>query len=148
MANLLVIVSKAVFEQDFDMHVGDLFETSEYQSKNKALEGVADGGSLFLVTARPDDQLWLIGILERPIFVGDRWTASANVVRIADITERIDDFVFETGTGIKYNPGSLGMTLQAPRRLTDNDVAILRKAAGKDKPAAAKPGAPANPKRR
>jgi hypothetical protein len=129
-ANILAIVSKAAFEQDYDMHVGDLYETSEYLSKNKALDPVAEGGSLFLITARPGDELWLIGILENPIFVGDRWTASANTVRIVDITDSMDKLVFETGTGIKFNPGNLGMTLQAPRRLTEADAAVLRKAAG------------------
>jgi hypothetical protein len=78
----MVIVSKAAFEQDFDLDVGGLYETAEYNSKNKALEPVAAGGSLFLVTARPGDSLWLIGILENPVFVGDRWTASANTVKI------------------------------------------------------------------
>jgi hypothetical protein len=145
-ANILAIVSKAAFEQDFDMHVGDLYETSEYHSKNKALDPVAEGGSLFLITARPGDELWLIGILENPIFVGDRWTASANAVKIVDITDSMDRLVFESGTGIKFNPGSLGMTLQTPRRLTEADAALLRKAAGQtvkqvatpvEKPAAA-----------
>jgi hypothetical protein len=136
-ASILAIVSKSVFEQDSDMSIGDLFETSEYQSKNKALEAVAEGGSLFLVTARPGDELWLVGILERPVFVGDRWTAQANTVKVADITELVDQLVFETGTGIKAKPGALGMALQSPRKLTDADVTLLRKAAGPSKPAAA-----------
>ncbi|MEO8700738.1 MAG: hypothetical protein ABI867_11875 [Kofleriaceae bacterium] len=130
MANILAIVSKSAFEQDSDLAVGDLYETSEYQSKNKALEAVAeDRGSLFLVTARPGDQLWLVGILEQPIFVGDRWTASANTTRIVDVTDEMERFVFENGKGLTYTPGNLGMTLQAPRRLTPEDVAMLRKAA-------------------
>jgi hypothetical protein len=149
-ADLLAIVSKSIFEQDSDLSCGDLYETSEYLSKNKALDPVSEGGSLYLVTARPDDQLWLVGVLERPIFVGDRWTASANTVKIADITELIDELVFETGTGMKFKPGALGMSLQAPRRLTAADAALLRKAARMDvpKPAAAKPFAPAPTKRR
>jgi len=134
-ADLLAIVSKSIFEQDFDKACGDLYETSEYLSKNKALDPVSEGGSLFLVTARPDDQLWLVGILEKPIFVGDRWTASANTVKIVDITDLIDELVFETGTGMKFKPGALGMSLQTPRRLTAADVALLRKAAGPAKPA-------------
>jgi hypothetical protein len=138
--NILAIVSKAQFEQDFDLKVGDLYETSEYLSKNKALDPVADNGSLFLITARPGDSLWLIGILENPIFVGDRWTASANTVRIVDITDLMDKLVFESGTGIKFTPGNLGMSMQAPRRLTDDDVALLRTAAGQPaKSPAAKP---------
>ncbi len=130
MANILAIVSKAAFEQDRDFDIGDLYETSEYLSKNKALEAVADGGSLFLVTARPGDELWLVGILEQPVFVGDRWTASANVVRIVDLTSKMEELVFENGNGLKFNPGNLGMTLQAPRRLTTEDAALLRGAAG------------------
>jgi hypothetical protein len=152
MADLLAIVSKSIFEQDSDLSCGDLYETSEYLSKNKALDPVSEGGSLFLVTARPDDQLWLVGILEQPIFVGDRWTASANIVKIVDVTDHIDDLVFETGTGMKFKPGALGMTLQAPRRLTAADAALLRKACGQSaKPAAAaaKPvTAPSGPTKR
>jgi hypothetical protein len=147
MANILAIVSKSAFEQDCDLAIGDLYETSEYVSKNKALEPVSEGGSLFLVTARPGDELWLVGILEQPIFIGDRWTASANSVRIADITEQMDNLVFETGTGIKFKPGNLGMSLQTPRRLTDDDVALLRKAAGQGTPAARPAPAPVNRKR-
>ncbi len=135
MASILAIVSKAVFEQDSDMSIGDLFETSEYQSKNKALDAIAEGGSLFLVTARPGDELWLVGVLEKPVFVGDRWTAQANTVKIADITELIDQFQFESGTGLKAKPGALGMALQSPRKLTDDDVKLLRRAAGMNKPA-------------
>ncbi|MBS1124035.1 MAG: hypothetical protein H6Q90_6263 [Deltaproteobacteria bacterium] len=135
MASILAIVSKSVFEQDRDMSIGDLFETSEYQSKNKALESIAEGGSLFLVTARPGDELWLVGILEQPVFVGDRWTAQANIVKCADITELVDRLVFETGAGLKAKPGALGMALQSPRKLTDADVALLRKAAVPSKPA-------------
>src|SRR5688572_22575937 len=102
MASVLAIVSKAIFEQDRDMFCGELFETSEYVSKHKALESLVDGGSLFLVTVRPpDEKLWLIGILEQPVFVGDRWTARVNVVPITDITEISGRLVFETGTGIK-----------------------------------------------
>ncbi len=127
----MAIVSKAIFEQDIDFAIGDLYETSEYLSKNKALSAVADGGSLFLVTARPGDELWLIGILEKPIFVGDRWTASANKVRIADITESMETLVFENGKGLTFTPGNLGFALQSPRKLTADDAALLRKAAGK-----------------
>jgi hypothetical protein len=151
MADILAIVSKAIFEQDFDQGVGDLYETSEYNSKNKALESVAQGGSLFLVTARPDDQLWLIGILESPVFIGDRWTASANKVKIVDITERMDDLKFENGKGLTFNPGNLGFALQSPRKLAPADVELLRRLAGAPAPggAAAKPAAaPAVKKRK
>ena len=124
----MAIVSKAIFEQDFEQAVGDLYETSEYRSKNKALSAV-EGGTLFLVTARPGDELWLIGILEQPIFVGDRWTASANKVRIVDITDAMEKLVFETGKGLTFTPGNLGFALQSPRKLTAEDAAMLRAAA-------------------
>ncbi len=131
MADVMAIVSKAIFEQDADLELGDLYETSEYVSKNKSLDAVGKGGSLFLVTARPGDQLWLIGILEKPIFVGDRWTASANTVRIADITEAIEQLVFENGKGLTFTPGNLGFALQSPRKLTADDAKLLRAAAAR-----------------
>jgi hypothetical protein len=141
MPSILAIVSKSIFEQDCDFAVGDLYETSEYLSKHKALDALADGGSLFLVTARPGDQLWLVAILEKPIYVGDRWAGSANKVRIADITTLADRLVFDIGTGIKAG-APLGMALQSPRKLTDGDVALLRGAVAPARPA------PASPKRR
>ena len=131
MADVMAIVSKAIFEQDADLELGDLYETSEYVSKNKSLDAVGKGGSLFLVTARPGDQLWLIGILEQPIFVGDRWTASANTVRIADITEAMEQLVFENGKGLTFTPGNLGFALQSPRKLTADDAKLLRAAAAR-----------------
>ena len=130
----MVIVSKAVFEADIDYKVGDLYETSEYNSKNKALSSVAQSGALFLVTARPGDLLWLVGELEQPVFVGDRWTASANSVHITDITECMPDLVFETGKGLTFTPGNLGFALQSPRKLTAADAAVLRKAASSSAP--------------
>jgi hypothetical protein len=139
MANILAIVSKAAFEQDADLGVGDVYTTSEYVSKNKALDRLADHGSLFLVTARPGDALWLVGILESPVFVGDRWTAQANAVKVVDITARMGELRFENGNGIQFAPGKLGMALQAPRRLTNHDVALLRGLAGS--PTAAKTAA-------
>lgn len=129
MASVLAIVSRAIFEQNFDLAIGDLYETSEYLSKNKALDALAtgEGNALFLVTVRPGEQLWLVGILEQPIYVGDRWAGSPNKVRIADITDLSDRLVFETGTGIKAG-SPLGMALQSPRRLAAADVKLLRAA--------------------
>ncbi len=140
--SVLAIVSKAVFKKAQKgkpaLEVGDVFETSEYVSKNKRLQRLADGGSLYLVTVRPDDVLWLLAILENPTFAKDRWTASANKVAITDITALKSKLTFDTGKGIQAKPGALGMSLQTPRGLTEDDEALLRKAAGskaKKKPA-------------
>ena len=128
MASIFAIISKAMFEADAPAAaVGELLPLASYASRNKALDPVADRGSLFLVTVRPpDDRLWLVAILERPKLARDRWVAAANKTPITDITRLIGRLVFETGTGIKAKPGALGMALQAPRRLTSEDVALLR----------------------
>jgi hypothetical protein len=136
MPSVLAIVSKAIFERDAKLGgriagVGDVVPLERYTSKNKALAPVADNGALFLVTVRPpDENLWLVGVLESPTFDGEHWTAAKNTVPIADISTLKDQIKFVTGAGISAKKGALGMSLQTPRILSDADVALLRAVAG------------------
>lgn len=147
MPAILAIVSKAVFEADArarGAEPGAVVPFDGYDSANKALSAAA-GGALFLVTARPGDHLWLVGILEQPTFDGTRWSAGVNTTAIRDVTDAIPALRFATGKGLQPKPGALGMSLQTPRVLTDADEALLRGgAAPQVTPEVAVKGAPSS----
>ena len=78
MADLMVIVSKAVFEKAAGKSpsLGDQLGMDRYVTANKALEPVRGGGKLYLVTVRPPNEaLWLVAVLENPKFDGKQWKA-------------------------------------------------------------------------
>ncbi len=78
--DLLAIVSKAVFERDArGVSLGDVWPVDRYTSTNKALASLDAGGRIFLVTVRPpNEQLWLVGVLDEPRFDGGAWLATPN----------------------------------------------------------------------
>ncbi|MBL8940408.1 MAG: TIGR02996 domain-containing protein, partial [Archangium sp.] len=127
MPDLLAIVSKAVFEADNrNAAVGQVLAIDRYVSTNKALEPLRGGGRLFLVTVRPpDEQLWLVAVLESPKHDGKAWVAKANTRPIANISALRGSIRFTSNTGISATKGALGMSLQTPRQLTDEDVAMM-----------------------
>lgn len=161
MGNVLAIISKTEFEKfawKNRNHVGITFLLDRYVSTQKTLETLNEGGSLFLVSARPEDRLLLVAILEKPKHDGTAWVSKKkNDTGTVDITSLVDKLRFENGKGIQAKPGALGMSLQTPRKLTDGDVALLRAAAsGKSGPASdspkakspAKPAAPPKPEKK
>lgn len=128
MSDLLAIVSKAVFEADNrNAAVGQVLAIDRYVSTNKALEPLRGGGGrLFLVTVRPpDEQLWLVAVLESPKHDGKAWVAKANTRPIANISALRGSIRFTSETGISATKGALGMSLQTPRQLTEEDVAMM-----------------------
>ncbi len=131
MADILAIVSKAVFQKDAgNLKPGKIWPIDTYASSNKALSAVGGGGRLFLVTVRPPtDILWLVGVLENPQFTGKGWKAGRNRVPITDITSLIPRLQFANGKGINAAPGTLGMSLQTPRTLDAASTALLDGAA-------------------
>lgn len=133
MADVLAIVSKAVFEKAAGKAgaVGEHLAMDRYVSANKNLAPLAAGGKLYVVTVRPpDEQLWLIAVLDQPAFDGAQWIAAPSSVPITDITHLRGQLRFESGAGITARPGALGMSLQTPRVLTAGDVALLDAATG------------------
>ncbi|MBL8680507.1 MAG: SUMF1/EgtB/PvdO family nonheme iron enzyme [Myxococcales bacterium] len=134
MANVMAIVSKAVFDKMVGKNkpkLGDVLATNQYVSNNPRLESVKGGGALFLVTVRPpNEDLWLVAILENPKHNGTAWVSPANAVPMTDIGKIKDKLKFDSGNGIQAKAGALGMSLQTPRVLTDGDVALLRGASG------------------
>jgi uncharacterized protein (TIGR02996 family) len=132
-ADILAIVSKAVFEKAAGKQpkVGTKLGMDRYVSAAKALEPLAGGGKLYLVTVRPpDEQLWLVGVLEKPKSDGKQWVAKACATPITDISALRDKLKFETGKGITAAKGALGMSLQTPRILSKGDVALLDASVG------------------
>lgn len=126
MSDMMVIVSKAVFEkartsEGEKLSVGDLYEVDTYFSKNKSIAKKLTG-DLFLVTVR-GDQLWLVAHLESPSQTEDGWTASKNGKMIKDVSNVAAKIKFDTGKGI--NLEKMAMSLQTPRVLTEEDVALL-----------------------
>src|SRR5262249_27785740 len=112
MADMMAIVSKAVFEKAAGKSptVGTRLGMDRYVSANKALDKLADsgGGRLYLVTVRPpDDTLWLVGVLDQPEFDGEQWIAKKSTVPITDISDLKDELVFESGKGLSAAKGQL-----------------------------------------
>lgn len=132
MADVLAIISKAQFEKAMGVPgaMGGTFHFDRYVSSQKTLDALAGGGSLYLVTVRPPEQLWLVAVLENPKRKGDAWVAKRNMVPSTRLDALRSKLKFEGGGGINAKPGALGMSLQTPRRLTPNDVALLQGAIG------------------
>lgn len=127
MVDLLVIVSKAVFEGSFsEAKAGDVLPLDRYLSTHKALEPVRSGGRLFLVTVRPpDERLWLVAVLENPRHDGKAWVSKRNGHPVTDLSALRGRIRFTSDTGISMTKGALGMSLQTPRQLTAGDVALM-----------------------
>jgi hypothetical protein len=149
MPDILAIVSKAIFEKDVQqggrrLGLGDVLPNDRYLSSNKALDPLAGGGRLFLVTVRPpDERLWLVAVLEGPTFRGRAWVAAApNRVPMTDISALRPTIRFESGKGMSQDKGALGMSLQTPRALAAADVEQILAAVG---PGAAPAAAAAPP---
>ncbi len=153
MPDVMVIVSKAVFEKSAGKHpqLGTKLGMDRYVSANKGIAPVAEGGKLYLVTVRPpDESLWLVAVLEHPEFDDEQWIAKAATTPITDISSLRSKIKFESGKGITANPGALGMSLQTPRVLTEADAELIDALLPHDEPTgegfpdAPKGGIPAN----
>ncbi len=114
--------------------------TSLYASQNKAFSNLGDDGDLYLVTVRPPGQLCLVAVLERPRHGDDGWSAAPNTTPIRDIDALRTRLTFVGGAALPSDVAKLGMSLQTPRVLTAEAVALLRGPAARG--AAAKAPAP------
>jgi uncharacterized protein (TIGR02996 family) len=134
MGDVFAIVSKAVFEKEalVDGEVVDLggvWPVKSYKGAAKVFENtLADGGRIFMVTVRPpDEQLWLLAVLESPKLdkKAAAWVAAPNVVPATDISSLRKSIKFESGKGMSQEKGALGMSLQTPRALGDGDADLI-----------------------
>ena len=131
MPDMLAIVSKAVYESEAKhAKLGRVLPISVYASANKYLNKLGPSDRLFLVTVRPPNEaLWLVAVLEQPVFTGKSWTAKPNQYRLTDLSSIKGQLQFDTGKGIQAKPGALGMSLQTPRVLTPADAKLILDAA-------------------
>jgi len=132
MPDLIAIIAKGVFEQDARKNgkllgLGDVLALDRYNSKNKALAPLAQGGRLVLVTVRPpNERLWLVAILDNPTFGADMWRAKApNSAPITDISKLRKTIKTASGKGLSQDKGALGMSLQTPRALAPEDMEAI-----------------------
>jgi len=125
------VVSKKVFETQAKvggkvLGLGQTWATAKYASTHASLNPLKDGGHLFLVTVRPPNEaLWLIAVLRDVKTEKDGYSAKTNAVAITDISAFKSKIKFATGSGITAAKGKLGMSLQTPRTLTEDDVKLL-----------------------
>ena len=129
MPDILAIVSKAIFERD--AHVegelvrpGDIWPVDRYNSTNRTFDALEEGGRIFLVTVRPpNEQLWFVGLVEQPESDGSAWISKHdNTLPVTDISPLRKTIQFESGKGMSQDRGTLGMSLQTPRVLTEEDA--------------------------
>jgi hypothetical protein len=128
-ASVIAIVSRAVFEKTAGTKacLGEALSLDRYAANPKAFASLEEGGALFLVTVRPpEEELWLVAIIEHPQRKGDVWVGQKNRSPIVRINELLPKLRFATGKGIAPKPGALGMSLQTPRVLTETDEKLLR----------------------
>lgn len=132
MPDILAIISKPIFEEQAKkggklLGPGAVLSIERYVSKNKALAPLAQGGRLVLFTVRPpNEQLWLVAILEDLTSTGTEWVARApNTVPITDVSRLRKTIKLATGKGLSQEKGTLGMSLQTPRALAPEDVEAL-----------------------
>ncbi len=143
--SVLSIVAKSEFEKALGASMlGQVWARSTYHSSNPGLESLRQGGDLYLVTVRPGDQLWLVAVLRSPKKGATGWTARPNAVPLRDVTPVLAKLQFTSGKGLVFGPGKLGMSLQTPRQLTDDDVSRIE-ALITSTGAGARPGAVGKP---
>lgn len=134
MPSVMAIISKSVFEKEHRLpngkiaDPGNVLPIDRYLSSQKRLNGLLEGGDLFLMSVRPGDVLWLVAILKGPTQQDSAWVAEPNVAKIGDVSHLLNRLRFDTGKGINAKPGRLGMSLQTPRTLTDEDAGMLQQA--------------------
>ena len=87
------------------------------------------GGTLSLVTVRPNERLLLLAVLRNPTFDGEKWVAEANVVPVRDVTDLLPELRSQAGKSLAAAPGKLAMSLQTPRILDDASAVLLAGAA-------------------
>ncbi len=130
--DILAIVSKAIFESDAFVggrlvSPGEVWPVDRYNSSAKGLRPLAEGGCIILVTVRPpDEQLWVVGVIDSPVFDGSAWIGrTANRRPVMDISALRGRIQFASGRGLPEERGTLGMSLQSPRTLTPSSAAEI-----------------------
>jgi uncharacterized protein (TIGR02996 family) len=134
LAGPFVIDLMAVVSLSTPVEVGTKLRMDRFVSTEPGLAPLARGGRLYLVTLRPPpEKLWLVAILDQPMFDGTQWIATASEIPVTDITELRSKLEFASGTGWTNWCESCQQTHwygADPRSLTPDDTALLDRAAG------------------
>lgn len=127
MPDMVALISKAVFDRDFkNAKLSQTLPMAVYLSANKQLQKLDPLSRLFLVTVRnKNEALWLVAILESPVFNGSYFSAAPNRQPIANISQVRKLLKFESGKGLPKKRGTLAMSLQTPRVLSAQDVHFI-----------------------
>lgn len=132
MASVLALISKAVYEQlqrerrEYGGYaLGDVVPVDRYTSKHAAFDQLASGDSIVLVTVRPKGLL-LLAILDRTKRAGEALIGATNRTPLVFIDKQLRRLRLADGKGITAPLEKLGMSLQTPRILAAEDVALLR----------------------
>lgn len=141
MADILAIVSKAIFETSAYVdgrlaRPGDVWPTQRYVSTHRAFNALREGGRIMLVTVRPpDEELWFVGSIDEPLFDGTAWVArEPNSRPVTNITALRQTIMFTSGKGLSQTDGALAMSLQTPRALTEASAREILLVVGGAKP--------------
>lgn len=143
MASVLALISKAVYEQlvrakrssgDGAYQLGEVVPLDRYTSKHAVFDQLGAGDSLFLVTVRPKGLL-MVAILDHAKRRGGALVGAVNRTPLAFIDAQLRKLRLADGKGITAPLEKLGMSLQTPRVLADEDVALLRGQPTSTKPA-------------
>src|SRR5690242_7640192 len=92
MGSVLALIDRKRFERlapwaRFTTEPGQsIIAIDRYVSNRRQLSPLEYGGNLYLVTVRPDEALWLVGVLERPTRRRGAWHAQPNRAPITDIS--------------------------------------------------------------
>ena len=124
MSAVLAIVSKAEFKElrtsdGLPPRLGVKLDIDRYHSQHPALDALAGGGALFLVTVLPGDVLWLVAMLGAVKRHKGSWKSQGTMMPVVDLTPVCEHL------GIPRGDGKLAMRLQTPRVLDDRQWAIL-----------------------
>lgn len=133
MASVLALISKAVYEQlqrdrragHGGYGLGDVVALDRYTSKHAAFAQLAQEDSIVLVTVRPKGLL-LVAILDRVKRTGEALVGATNRTPLVFINEQLRQLRLADGKGITAPLEKLGMSLQTPRLLAVEDIALLR----------------------
>jgi len=139
--HLLVQCKRSRFEKDsansdLGARIGSLIKWRHWEGRNEEFLALKTPGTMWLVTVRPDDAVWLIGVYDRATLKNRRApfhleAASSNKVRVADITHLVPSLRFEDRKPITIERGHWKNAFQMVSRLMPASVRLLQIVAGR-----------------
>ncbi len=134
-----MVVRRVVFEAELNLYEleaepGSLLPWQNWAASNRQLEVLANGGTLWAVTVRPDGRLWLVARYDDVRLTRNRKNAAAryqikalreNTVSITDITSHAVRLGFTNRKPIDVRPKVMANSLQTPGILTRESSRLL-----------------------